>query len=269
MSGCPTRCRPRCSRGPSTCCCTSSCASRSTSTRCRCRPSSTPTSPSSTQLEQLDLEVATEFLLIAATLVELKAKRLLPDESDLDLDDELALWEERDLLLARLLECKTFKDASLVLQRLSVEAARSYPRTAGLEDRFLDAHARSARGRHRRRPRASPYSRAADAPAGADGRDRPHPRRAGQRDRRGRGAARRAAPRWAASRSARSPSSSSSGSRSSCASSPCSSCSSRASSTSTRPRAFGDIQILWLGDRGRWTTMRRRRICAAIDVYEG
>ncbi len=89
------------------------------------------------QLEQLDLEIATEFLLIAATLVELKARRLLPDESDLDLDDELALWEERDLLLARLLECKTFKDASLVLQRLTVEAARSYPRTAGLEDRFL------------------------------------------------------------------------------------------------------------------------------------
>jgi segregation and condensation protein A len=89
------------------------------------------------QLEGLDLEIATEFLLIAATLVELKARRLLPDDSDLDLDDELALWDERDLLLARLLECKTFKDAALVLRRLSVEAARSYPRTAGLEDRFL------------------------------------------------------------------------------------------------------------------------------------
>ena len=60
----------------------------------------------------LDLEVATEFLLIAATLVELKARRLLPGDDDVDLDDELALWEERDLLLARLLECKTFKDAA-------------------------------------------------------------------------------------------------------------------------------------------------------------
>ena len=88
-------------------------------------------------MDQLDLEIATEFLLIAATLVELKARRLLPDDSDLDLDDELALWEERDLLLARLLECKTFKDAAIVLQRLSNEAARSFPRTAGLEDRFL------------------------------------------------------------------------------------------------------------------------------------
>ncbi|MEZ5144981.1 MAG: ScpA family protein [Acidimicrobiales bacterium] len=89
------------------------------------------------RMETLDLEVATEFLLIAATLVELKARRLLPDEADLDLDDELALWEERDLLLARLLECKTFKDAAKVLQRLHAEAGRSYPRTAGLEEQFL------------------------------------------------------------------------------------------------------------------------------------
>ena len=88
-------------------------------------------------MEELDLEVVTEFLMIAATLVELKAKRLLPVESDVDLDDELALWEERDLLLSRLLECKTFKDAAKILQRLSEEASRSYPRTAGLEERFF------------------------------------------------------------------------------------------------------------------------------------
>ena len=89
------------------------------------------------RMETLDLEVATEFLLIAATLVELKSRRLLPGDDDLDLDDELALWEERDLLLARLLECKTFKDASVVLARLASEAGRSYPRTAGMEERFL------------------------------------------------------------------------------------------------------------------------------------
>ena len=81
---------------------------------------------------------ATEFLLIAATLVELKSRRLLPDETDLDLDEELALWEERDLLIARLLECKTYKDAAAALAHLSLEAARSCPRTAGLEDRFLN-----------------------------------------------------------------------------------------------------------------------------------
>jgi segregation and condensation protein A len=90
------------------------------------------------RMEVLDLDLATEFLLIAATLVELKARRLLPDESDIDLDDELALWEERDLLLARLLECKTFKDAAVVLRRLELDAGRSFPRVAGMEERFAD-----------------------------------------------------------------------------------------------------------------------------------
>ena len=70
------------------------------------------------RMEGVNLAVATEFLLIAATLIELKSRRLLPDTSDLDLEEELALWEERDLLLARLLECKTFKDASQALNCL-------------------------------------------------------------------------------------------------------------------------------------------------------
>jgi segregation and condensation protein A len=89
------------------------------------------------RMEVMDLELATEFLLIAATLVELKSKRLLPDEGDVDLDDELALWEERDLLLSRLVECKTFKDAAAAMATIASEAGRSYPRTAGVEDRFL------------------------------------------------------------------------------------------------------------------------------------
>lgn len=89
------------------------------------------------RMDLLNLEIATEFLLIAATLVELKSRWLLPDENGLDLDDEFALWEERDLLLARLLECKTFKDASAALQVLTRDAARSYPRTAGLEEQFI------------------------------------------------------------------------------------------------------------------------------------
>lgn len=84
----------------------------------------------------VDLEVATEFLLIAATLVELKSSRLLPGADDVDLDEELALWEERDLLLARLLECKTFKDAALALGGLADRAGRSLPRVAGLDERF-------------------------------------------------------------------------------------------------------------------------------------
>ena len=89
-------------------------------------------------LQVIDLDIATEFLLIAATLVELKARRLLPGRDDVDLDDELALWEERDLLLARLLECKTFKDVAGVFGRLADDADRSFPRTAGPDERFDD-----------------------------------------------------------------------------------------------------------------------------------
>lgn len=88
------------------------------------------------RMEELDLEVATEFLLIAATLVELKARRLLPGRETVDLDDEIALWEERDLLLARLLECKTFKDVAVLLARFVDDADRTYPRMAGPDESF-------------------------------------------------------------------------------------------------------------------------------------
>lgn len=90
------------------------------------------------RMDGLDLDIATEFLLIAATLVELKTRRLLPGDADVDLDDELALWEERDLLLARLVECKTFKDAAKLLAALADQAARTFPRTTGLDERFSD-----------------------------------------------------------------------------------------------------------------------------------
>jgi segregation and condensation protein A len=86
----------------------------------------------------LDLEVATEFLLIAAVLLELKARRLLPERDDAEAEEELALWEERDLLLARLLECKTFKDAAGAMQRLMDASALSWPRIAGIDSTFAD-----------------------------------------------------------------------------------------------------------------------------------
>src|SRR5207248_10328066 len=89
------------------------------------------------QFQSLDLDVATEFLLIAATLIELKTRRLLPGRDDVELDEELALWEERDLLLARLLECKTFKDAARAIERLADRAELSQPRRAGMEEHFL------------------------------------------------------------------------------------------------------------------------------------
>src|SRR4026209_1537125 len=89
------------------------------------------------RLQVLDLDIATEFLLIAATLVDLKARRLLPGPATVDLDDEFALWGERDLLLARLLECKTFKDVSRLFGSLADEAGRSFPRQVGADERFI------------------------------------------------------------------------------------------------------------------------------------
>ena len=88
------------------------------------------------RMQALDLEVATEFLLIAATLVELKTRRLLPGSGEVDLDDELALWEERDLLLARLLECKTFKDVASVFNELAATASLHFPREVGPDERY-------------------------------------------------------------------------------------------------------------------------------------
>jgi segregation and condensation protein A len=88
------------------------------------------------RMESLDLDVTTEFLLIAATLVDLKARRLLPSLEDVELDEELLRFEERDLLLSRLLECKTFKDAARALETLVRRADRSLPRRAGPEEPF-------------------------------------------------------------------------------------------------------------------------------------
>jgi segregation and condensation protein A len=87
-------------------------------------------------MERVDLDLMTEFLLIAATLVELKARRLLPGRENVELDEELMRFEERDLLLARLLECKTFKDAAAEFDARIRAAERSVPRRTGPEDPF-------------------------------------------------------------------------------------------------------------------------------------
>lgn len=83
-------------------------------------------------MHDLDLDVTSEFLLIAATLIELKARHLLPDDEPFDLDEELALAEERDRLLSRLLACLTFKDVAAVLRHRMDAADRYVPRIAGL-----------------------------------------------------------------------------------------------------------------------------------------
>ena len=88
------------------------------------------------EMERLDIEATSEFILIAATLVQLKSRSLLPVGSPFDLDDELALIEERDRLLARLLVCVTFKDVAAVLQRRFQDANRYVPRTAGIDQKI-------------------------------------------------------------------------------------------------------------------------------------
>ncbi|GAA2150217.1 hypothetical protein GCM10009844_30900 [Nocardioides koreensis] len=82
-----------------------------------------------------DLEQTTSFLLVASTLLDLKAARLLP-QGDVEDEEDLALLEARDLLFARLLQYKAFKQVATVLdRRLAAEALR-HPRAVGLEERF-------------------------------------------------------------------------------------------------------------------------------------
>lgn len=82
-----------------------------------------------------DLEQTTSFLLVASTLLDLKAARLLP-QGDVEDEEDLALLEARDLLFARLLQYKAFKQvAGSFESRLAAEAKR-HPRAVGLEERF-------------------------------------------------------------------------------------------------------------------------------------
>ncbi|MFZ2509837.1 MAG: segregation/condensation protein A, partial [Gordonia sp. (in: high G+C Gram-positive bacteria)] len=82
-----------------------------------------------------DLEQTTEFLVIAATLLDLKAARLLPSGEVDDLED-LALLEARDLLFARLLQYRAYKQVALLFAELEATALQRYPRAVSLEDRY-------------------------------------------------------------------------------------------------------------------------------------
>ncbi len=88
------------------------------------------------EMKELDIEVTSEFLMIAATLIQLKARSLLPASGDLDLDEELALIEERDRLLSRLLASVTFKDVAAVLLRRLQESNRFVPRLSGMDQKI-------------------------------------------------------------------------------------------------------------------------------------
>jgi segregation and condensation protein A len=82
-----------------------------------------------------DLEQTSSFLLVAATLLDLKAARLLP-HGDVEDEGDLALLEARDLLFARLMQYKAFKLVASVLEQRITAEARRFPRVVGLEERF-------------------------------------------------------------------------------------------------------------------------------------
>lgn len=82
-----------------------------------------------------NLDEASQFLLVASTLLDLKAARLLPS-GEVEDEDDLALLEARDLLFARLLQYKAFKELSGVFsERIAAESLR-FPRAVGLEERY-------------------------------------------------------------------------------------------------------------------------------------
>ena len=82
-----------------------------------------------------DLEQTTSFLVVAATLLDLKAARLLP-QGDVEDEEDLALLEARDLLFARLMQYRAFKQVASVLEARLAAESRRHPRAVGLEERF-------------------------------------------------------------------------------------------------------------------------------------
>lgn len=89
------------------------------------------------QMEDFNLEIASEFLLIAATLIEIKAAALLPSVKTYDEAETISPREARDILIARLIEYKKFKNSAMALAAMAEGKSRSYPREAELEERFV------------------------------------------------------------------------------------------------------------------------------------
>ena len=84
-----------------------------------------------------DLDQVSYFLVVAATLLDLKAARLLP-AGEVDDEEDLALLEARDLLFARLLQYRAYKEVAAVLASKMAAAGRRFPRRVPMEPRFAD-----------------------------------------------------------------------------------------------------------------------------------
>jgi segregation and condensation protein A len=88
--------------------------------------------------DRWDLDEVSEFLVVAATLLDMKAAKLLP-QAEVEDEEDLALLEARDLLFARLLQYKAFKEAATLIASRDAELSRSYPRSVTLEPRYAEA----------------------------------------------------------------------------------------------------------------------------------
>ena len=88
-------------------------------------------------MDEWDLGKATEFLVVAATLLDLKAARLLP-AAEVEDEEDLALLEARDLLFARLLQYRAYKLAAAHLRELDRVQSRRHGRAVELEERFAN-----------------------------------------------------------------------------------------------------------------------------------
>lgn len=91
------------------------------------------------KMRELDLDIASEFLLVAATLLEIKAAGLIPGEERPTFDEfeDLSAEEARELLVTRLLAYKQFKNAALELAARMESEAHRHVRHAAIEERFL------------------------------------------------------------------------------------------------------------------------------------
>lgn len=85
-----------------------------------------------------NLEETTQFLLVAATLLDLKTARLLP-QTEVEDEEDLALLEARDLLFARLMQYRAFKQVASILSDLWETQGAHHARAARLEERFAQA----------------------------------------------------------------------------------------------------------------------------------
>ena len=89
------------------------------------------------QGENWDLDETSSFLVVAATLLDLKAARLLP-RGEVEDEEDLALLEARDLLFARILQYRAYKEITVLFTAMMGTASKSFPRTVGLEPQFAE-----------------------------------------------------------------------------------------------------------------------------------